>query len=158
MRKEEGTPVVKLWILLVKGENCLFWHTTYVVCVGLHLEPNMRPQTNPMEHFFPIHVFRESGCCHSCIHGCYGMSCYYVLFGCICFTQFHSLTSDTVVTDDLAAWYDLGWSSKILPRYHFVGGFWCLPKVCFWIKISLDLRRLLFSGSRREAGDSLKWR
>ena len=73
-------------------------------------------------------------------------------------SQFHSLTSDTVVTDDLAAWYGLGWSSKILPRYHFVGGFWSLPKVCFWIKISLDLRRMSFSGSRREVGDSLEWR
>ena len=41
--------------------------------------------------------------------GCYDMSCYYVLFGCICFIQFHPATSDTVVTDDLCS-HGLGWS------------------------------------------------
>ena len=73
--------------------------------------------------------------CLSCIHGCYDMSCYYVLFRCICFIQFHPATSDTVVTDDLCS-HGLGWSSKILPRCHFVGG--------FWINITLDLRIMFF--------------
>lgn len=118
MRKEEGTPVVRLWILMVKGETCLVWHTAYMhgfvwdstwnrIC-GLKLS---RP-------------------CLSCVHGCYDMSCYYVLFGCICFIQFHPVTSETVVTDDLCS-HGLGWSSKILLRCHCVGGFGAFLKCAF---------------------------